>query len=98
LWHIHPGVVHGGKLPAFYLTSFKPVDVLKGKVKAGMRSKGIRSTLVVVQFTISIFLIISTMIVYNQLTYMQERNIGMDKQNIMILPKHFQAGAQPRGL
>lgn len=74
-----------GSYPAFYLTSFNAVEVLKGKLRAGMKSKGVRSTLVVVQFAISIFLIISTAIVLQQLQYLQSKNLGLDKQNVIIL-------------
>ena len=74
-----------GSYPAFYLTSFNPIDVLKGKVRSGMKSKGIRSILVIVQFTISIALIISTMVVYKQLSYLQDKNIGLDKQRVLVL-------------
>ncbi len=74
-----------GSYPAFYLTSFNPIDVLKGNIRSGMKSKGIRSVLVVLQFTISIALMICTMVVYNQLQYMQEKNLGLDKQNVLVL-------------
>lgn len=72
-----------GSYPAFYLTSFNAVEVLKGKVRSGMKSKGIRSALVVFQFALSIFLIIFTAVVYQQISYMQERNLGFDKHNIL---------------
>lgn len=72
-----------GSYPAFYMTSFSAVEVLKGKVRAGVRSKGIRSSLVVFQFAISTFLIIVTAIVFQQLNYMQDKNLGMDKQNVI---------------
>jgi len=74
-----------GSYPAFYLTSFNSVEVLKGKLSAGAKSKGIRSVLVVFQFGLSIFLIIFTIIVYQQIQFMQTKNMGMDKSNVLII-------------
>lgn len=74
-----------GSYPAFYLTSFKPAEVLKGKVRAGMRRSGIRNALVVFQFFISIGLIIASLMVFQQLKYVQNQNLGYDKDNIMTL-------------
>lgn len=79
------GVI-AGSYPAFYLTSFSVVDVLKGRIRAGMKSRGVRSGLVVFQFALSIFLIIFTAIVYQQIDFMQKRNLGIDKHNVLILP------------
>lgn len=74
-----------GSYPAFYLTSFNAVEVLKGKVRAGMKSKGVRSFLVVFQFALSIVLIIFTLVVYQQLSFMSEKSMGIDKENILVI-------------
>ena len=74
-----------GSYPAFYLTSFSPILVLKGKIRSGAKRSGFRNGLVVFQFFISICLIISSMVVYKQLNYMQEKNLGFDKENVINL-------------
>jgi putative ABC transport system permease protein len=74
-----------GSYPAFYLTSFKITEVLKGKVKAGMKSGGVRSFLVTFQFWVSIVLIICTSIVYRQLKFVQTKNLGIAKEQVLVI-------------
>ncbi len=71
--------------PSFYITSFKVTDVLKGKIGMGTNGNRIRSSLVVTQLAISIALIICTIVIYSQLKYMHSKNIGLDKQNVLVL-------------
>jgi putative ABC transport system permease protein len=74
-----------GSYPAFYLTSFNPSQVLKGKIRSGFKNSGTRNVLVTFQFVISIALILGSIVVYKQLTFMQERNMGFDKENVIDL-------------
>jgi putative ABC transport system permease protein len=74
-----------GSYPAFYLSAFRPAEVLKGKVRQGMKSGPIRSALVVFQFSISIMMIIGTAIVFDQLSYIQNKKLGFNKDRIIMV-------------
>ncbi len=74
-----------GIYPSFYLTAFRPVHVLKGKIATGMGNSNLRNGLVIVQFTISIALIAGTMIVFQQLKFVSSTNLGFDKENVLLI-------------
>ncbi|HAA23923.1 MAG TPA: cell division protein FtsX [Cytophagales bacterium] len=81
-----------GSYPAFYLSGFNPVTVLKGKLQGGMKHKGLRSTLVVFQFSISIILIVCTLVVYQQRQYMSNQNLGYDKEQLVSVMNAYLLG------
>jgi putative ABC transport system permease protein len=94
---LHPGILIGGILlvlfvalgagsyPAFFLSAFKPIAVLRGTLKSGAKGAVMRKVLVVGQFVISITLIVCTLVIYSQIVYMKNQPLGFDKEQKLVI-------------
>lgn len=83
-----------GSYPAFYLSSFNPNEVLKGKVSSSKGTMTMRSGLTVLQFAISIVLIVGTLIMYRQIQYMLNKDLGFDKEHVLVIRRAGALGGQ----
>jgi putative ABC transport system permease protein len=75
-----------GVFPAFILSAFQPVTVLKGKFSSASRNSAMRKVLVVVQFAISVFMIVGILVMVRQLDYMKNKDLGFDREQLVVVP------------
>lgn len=92
-WYVIPGLlmltlfvgIFSGSYPAWFLSSFMPVKVLYGKLKLGLSNTIVRSILVIFQFVFSIALILSSLVIYQQIHYMLSKDMGFDKEQLLVI-------------
>ncbi len=101
-WYILPGLIIlslfigliSGLYPAFYLSKFRPIVVLKGSVQSGMKNGRLRKVLVVFQFAVSIMLIVGTIVMYKQVNYMLHKDLGFNKEQLLVVSSVGSLGNQ----
>lgn len=89
--------VLAGAYPALYLSGFRPAEVLKGKARAGLRATAFRNYLIVFQFSIVIILITSSLVMSRQLRFISDKDLGFEKENVIVVRKADQLGGRGQG-
>lgn len=84
-----------GLYPAFFISSYSPIGIMRGNLKTSRKGVGLRNTLVVFQFTISIALISATLLIYNQMDYLLNKPLGFEKDQIVVIENGFSINNEP---
>ncbi len=88
--------IFSGAYPAVFLASIRPIKVLHGRLQSGSRNSRLRNLLVMVQFAISIFLVVGTLVVHRQTEFMRSKNLGFDKEHVVVIKTPEPLGERSR--